>query len=46
MDRARIILLSNEGFTVEKIAEKLTVRFRDDQGWPVWPGGFGRGRGR
>ena len=28
------------------VAEKRTVRFRDDQGWPVWRGGFGRGRGR
>jgi hypothetical protein len=28
------------------VAEKRTVRFRDDQGWPLWRGGFGRGRGR
>jgi hypothetical protein len=28
------------------VAEKRTVRFRDDHGWPVWRGGFGRGRGR
>ena len=28
------------------VAEKRTVRFRDDQGWPVWRGGFGRGRVR
>lgn len=24
--------------------EKRTVKFRDEQGWPVWRGGFGRGR--
>jgi hypothetical protein len=24
------------------VAEKRTVRFRDEQGWPVWRGGFGR----
>ena len=28
------------------VTEKRTVRFRDDQGWPVWRGAFGRGRGR
>ena len=28
------------------VAEKRSIRFRDDQGWPVWRGGFGRGRGR
>lgn len=28
------------------VAEKRTVKFRDDRGWPVWRGGFGRGRGR
>lgn len=28
------------------VTEKRTVRFRDEQGWPVWRGGFGRGRGR
>lgn len=31
---------------VTLVAEKRTVRFRDDQGWPVWRGGFGRGRAR
>ncbi len=29
---------------VTLVAEKRTVRFRDDKGWPVWRGGFGRGR--
>jgi hypothetical protein len=24
------------------VAEKRTVRFRDEQGWPVWRGSFGR----
>ena len=28
------------------VAEKRTVKFRDEKGWPVWRGGFGRGRGR
>ena len=27
------------------VAEKRTVKFRDERGWPVWRGGFGRGRG-
>lgn len=25
------------------VAEKRTIKFRDDQGWPLWRGGFGRG---
>ena len=25
---------------------KRTVRFRDDRGWPLWRGGFGRRMGR
>jgi len=28
------------------IAEKRTVKFRDEHGWPLWRGGFGRGRTR
>lgn len=28
------------------VAEKRTVKFRDERGWPLWRGGFGRGRGR
>jgi hypothetical protein len=28
------------------VAEKRTVKFRDERGWPVWRGGFGRGAGR
>jgi hypothetical protein len=28
------------------VAERRTVKFRDAQGWPLWRGGFGRGRGR
>jgi hypothetical protein len=28
------------------VAEKRTVKFRDEKGWPVWRGGFGRGAGR
>lgn len=28
------------------VAEKRTVKFRDEKGWPVWRGGFGRGPGR
>lgn len=27
------------------IAEKRTVKFRDERGWPLWRGGFDRGRG-
>ena len=42
-------LLDGEVITAQLtfLAEKRTVRFRDDQGWPLWRGGFGRGgRGR
>ena len=28
------------------VAGKRTVKFRDERGWPVWRGGFGRGAGR
>ena len=28
------------------VAEKRTVKFRDEHGWPLWRGGFGRGSGR
>lgn len=28
------------------VAEKRTIKFRDERGWPLWRGGFGRGRGR
>ena len=31
---------------VTLVAEKRTVRFRDQQGRPLWRGGFGRGRRR
>ncbi len=30
---------------VTLVAEKRTVQFRDDQGWPLWRGRFGRGAG-
>jgi hypothetical protein len=28
------------------VAEKRTVKFRDEHGWPLWRGGFGRGAAR
>lgn len=28
------------------VAEKRTIRFRDEKGWPVWRGSFGRGARR
>jgi hypothetical protein len=28
------------------VADKRTVKFRDEKGWPVWRGGFGRSPGR
>jgi hypothetical protein len=28
------------------VSEKRTIKFRDERGWPVWRGGYGRGRGR
>ncbi len=30
---------------VTLVADKRTVQFRDDQGWPLWRGRFGRGAG-
>jgi hypothetical protein len=27
---------------IQLVAEKRTVKFRDEHGWPLWRGGFGR----